>query len=153
MPLNLDPLCQAAVDLAKKCVPEGTPLDAGLLLDALYYRANLQPRYPALQSYLHPPVATRRDAPKKVELANDLRPLFQQFAERENPVLPDELFITLLKSDAGRDALLTRGAPESILANLQTKPSKARMEWRTSATRTAAMRWPAWLLPAAIRSS
>lgn len=52
---------------------------------------------------------------------------------------PDELFATLVNSDPGRDALIARGVPQFVLANLQPKPSKARAEWRASAARLAAI--------------
>ncbi len=36
MSLQLSPACQEAVELAKKTIPDGQPIDVGPLLGALY---------------------------------------------------------------------------------------------------------------------
>lgn len=68
MPLKLDPQCQAAIDLAKRALTDSVPLDAGLLLDALYHQAKLSARYPALEKYLRPRFPSGKKSPTKSRL-------------------------------------------------------------------------------------
>ena len=52
MPLMLDSTCQGAIDLAKRALVDGAPLDAPLLLAALYRQSDLKTAYPELEACL-----------------------------------------------------------------------------------------------------
>lgn len=161
MPLTLEPDCQAALDLAKRAVPEGQALDAGLLLAALYNTSEIHDRFARLAGFLPAPEPRRPSAPPRVPLAPDVQPVFQQFADSGDPVSAEDLFEALLASAAGRAALLGRGATEEGLSGILAEaglspPGPAGMEpgrsggsgppprppdeWRSSPARQEAIR-------------
>jgi len=136
--IKFDPQCQEGVDLAKKALEVGAELDAGILLSSLYYHGNLKTKFPALEKCLPRPVSRRQTTPAKVSLAPELRPVFQQFADRENPVTIEELFQALVNCEAGRQALARQGVSEPAVSGLRVAQPPADEGWRSSAARLSA---------------
>ncbi len=139
MALKLDPQCQAAVDLAKRALPEGTDLDVSVLLSSLYYRGDLKQKYPSLEKYLSEPVICRPTVPEKVALAPELRPLFQNFADLGKTVSAEELFQALLNCEAGRQALIKLGVTDLSLLGPTSGATATLSAWRSSAARLSAI--------------
>lgn len=139
MPIRFDPQCQAAVDLAKKALPEDAELNAETLLAALYHHAQLQSRFPELQRFLRAPVIRRNELPEKVSLARELRPVFQELADRNRPIGAEELFGTLIQSEPGRRLLLANGLTEHDLDRLRTSAQEKPAGWRGSPARLTAL--------------
>lgn len=131
--------CKRAVDLAKQALADGTPLDVLHLLDALYHATDLKQNetLATLARFLQEPQKLRDSVPR-VKMADGLKPIIHSLAHGR-PVSPSELFLALLTSDPGRQALTERGLPEpelqSLLEALQPKPG-----WRSSDQRRAALR-------------
>jgi hypothetical protein len=137
--MQLEPDCQAAIDLAKRAVSEGASRDAGLLLAALYHAAKLNALYPDLARFLAPPRPLREQAPVKVTLAVELRPLFQQFADAGRSISAKELFAAVAASEAGRGFLQRQGAGGQTVPAPSPDPAAAD-GWRSSEQRTAAIK-------------
>ncbi len=60
MSLQLDRACRDAVELAKRTIPDGQPIDAAALLTALYFTTPLRERWPALRPFLDEPREVRQ---------------------------------------------------------------------------------------------
>ena len=139
MALKLESQCQAAVDLAKRALPDGAELGAEVLLSSLYHHGNLKSKYPALEHYLPQPANQRPNVPEKVSLTPALRPIFQNFADREKPVSADELFRALVECDAGRQLLNRQGLSDAALVALLAPLPPKQTGWRGSAARLSAI--------------
>jgi ATP-dependent Clp protease ATP-binding subunit ClpA len=139
VPLVLDPKCLEAVDLAKRALPEGAPLDIPTLLAALYHAGGFQRSLPDLAHALPPP-PLRRDQAGKVALNDDLQPVFQRVANRNGPVLLEELFRELLASDPSWETLKSRGVPEPVILDALERLTTPTLAWRTSSERAEAIR-------------
>lgn len=144
MPLTFEPDCAGALDIAKKAVPEGAELGAGVLLRALFHSGGLAAEFPDLTPFLVPVDAVRAQVPSKVPLGAGLRPVFQSLAASERPVSLYTLFRAVLESQAGREALRELGVPERPMS---TGPAAgggngadgSTHAWRKGTTRTAAI--------------
>ncbi len=113
----LDPRCENAIVLAKRVLREGERLDIGLLLDALFHATDVKERFPALGVYLHEP-RPQRDVPlAKVPVAEPLQPLLRKALDRKPSPGPEEFFLMLARSDAGRRFLQDRGLPATEFEN------------------------------------
>jgi ATP-dependent Clp protease ATP-binding subunit ClpA len=142
VPLKLDPGAQAAIDLAKRTVPDGEAIGAGLLLAALYHAGELEERHASLARFLTAPAPIRPAVSARVPLAADVQPLLQGFADADHEVSALELFDALLASDAGRAALRGRGASDEDLAvavQSARELSAASAAWRASPERRQAL--------------
>ena len=84
MALNLSPEGQAALDLAKRALPEGEALGAGLLMASLLHSARLQEKFPELANRLEEPKPLRQVAPDKVPVEESLRLVLASLSQR-NP--------------------------------------------------------------------
>ena len=116
MSLPLAPDTQAALDRAKRAVPDGGELDVGLLMAALYHGTTLKERLPArLNACLQPPSAYRTTVPDKVPLAQPLQPLLARLRQSTAAVTPAELFRVLLDSEPGRACLRAGGLTDADL--------------------------------------
>jgi len=149
VPLTFAPDCQAAIDLAKRALADGAPLDARVLLAALYQQEAVARAHPGLDACLPPLVARRPEAQEKVGLAPDLQPVFQKLAATGTPISAATLFDALVESEAGRSALCDLGAPADVIAGLAGKsggsagpppppPPPPPGHWRTSDARRKA---------------
>jgi ATP-dependent Clp protease ATP-binding subunit ClpA len=138
MKLNLEPEAQAALDLAKRAVPEGGELDADLLLAALCHATALKDRHPKLAGTLPVPRATRRKPPDKVPVAASLQPVLQKVAKATAPVSAEGLFAALVESEPGRQCLRAHGVPPDEVAP-PGRPAAPVSEWRASSERAAAI--------------
>jgi len=139
MSLTFDSACQAAIDLAKRCLPGNAKLDIGLLMGALYHSTDLKTKYPFLEKHLPPPKPIREDLPT-VRLSEELMPLFNRLPEG-HPVCAEELFTLATNCDSGRKYLLSLGVAEEELASLLT-PSTVEKDptvWRGSLERQKAI--------------
>jgi ATP-dependent Clp protease ATP-binding subunit ClpA len=114
--LTFDPRCQAAIDLAKRSLPDGAALDTVTLLAALYREADISAKYPALGRFLPYIEAYRSKPPEKVPLAPNLRSAMQPLSSREDPIGAIELFEHILASESGRATLNARGVPAAAIA-------------------------------------
>ncbi|EGV16221.1 AAA family ATPase [Thiocapsa marina] len=153
MSLPLDPEARAALDLAKRSVPEGGELDVGLLLAALYHATDLKDRLPErLSACLERPSGERPTVPEKVPLAKPLQPLLARVIEHGVAVTPAALLGLLLDSDAAREYLRAAGLSDAELAAVSgilhaaaaesaqtTAPPAGETDWRTSPERRAAL--------------
>jgi ATP-dependent Clp protease ATP-binding subunit ClpA len=113
MGLNLDPQLQAALDLAKRALPEGARLDVDLLLDSLFHATPLGQRLSGYAPYFKAPAVLRPAPPAKVPLADAVKPVMERLAGSGNSISPAELFRALAESPAGRELLRARGMAES----------------------------------------
>jgi ATP-dependent Clp protease ATP-binding subunit ClpA len=116
MELNFDAACRAALDLAKRTIPEGSELDAGCLMESIYFTTNLKERFPQLSPYLQPPRTLRDGVPSKVPVAESLQPVLRSLAECGRPVTPDLFLLSLLRTETGRQGLVSRGMAEREIA-------------------------------------
>jgi ATP-dependent Clp protease ATP-binding subunit ClpA len=114
MALTLDADAQAALDLAKRAVPEGSELDVPTLAAALCQGGGGASLYPALAQKLLPPKPLRPEVPARVSVAAELRPVLGRLAEQGRPVSAEELLRAILETDSGRKLLATgwRASPE-----------------------------------------
>lgn len=153
VPLELDRDCQSALDLAKRCVADGEPLDAATLLAALVHSEPLRAGVPSLAKAVPPPRARRAEPPGRVALAEDLRPLFQRLADSGRVVSMEMLLAGLLRSEPGRAALrslrvpedavpqdLGSGGPERSSPAPDFGKDSGGSAWRASPGRSAALR-------------
>ena len=128
MALNLGNDSRAALDLAKRSLPEGEALGAGLLMASLYHAANLKETFPKLGTLLEEPVPVHQEVPEKVPLEESLRYVLADLGQRDNePLSAEEWLKTLMSSQVGRAFLESRGQG--------TEPSG----WRASSERGEAI--------------
>lgn len=151
MTLPLAPDTQAALDRAKRAVPDGGELDVGLLMAALYHGTALKDALPAqLNACLQPPPEYRTTVPDKVPLAPPLQPLLAPFRQSASAVTPAELFRALLDSEPGRACLRAGGLTDADLQTVaetlrsavpapQPAPLPAAAGWRATPQRRAAL--------------
>jgi ATP-dependent Clp protease ATP-binding subunit ClpA len=132
---------QSALDLAKRAVPPGSVLTAGLLMAAAYHEANLAEKAPQLASYLPAPQPLGEEVPDEVAIAEGLRPVFGELS-RASGVSVSQLMVALLRSAAGRNFIVEAGATEEIVdgavAALADGP-QGPVDWRTSPQRSEAI--------------
>jgi ATP-dependent Clp protease ATP-binding subunit ClpA len=108
--LNLGDDSRAALELAKRSLPEGEALGAGLLMASLYYGANLEDAFPRLAALLEEPMPIHRTAPEKVPLEESLRYVLADLDRRGNePLSAEEWLRVLMDSQAGRAFLESKG--------------------------------------------
>jgi ATP-dependent Clp protease ATP-binding subunit ClpC len=151
--LTFDPECQAAVDLAKRTVPEGQALGVGHLIATLFYRGNLAASLPSLAARIPEVTPLRDSVPEKVPLTDGLKPILRRLIRHAPPVTCSELFLALASSETGREFLRHHGATsdeiDAALAALdpppkpdsapQSAPNATPTAWRHSPQRAHAM--------------
>lgn len=113
----LSPEAQAALDLAKQAVPEGESLTPELLMAAAYHVGDMQHELPQLGPYLPEPARVHEKVPKRVPVADSLRPILYELSHDEMVTL-DELMTALVDSEAGQSLLAARGLPASELEDV-----------------------------------
>ena len=114
MALNLSPEGQAALDLAKRALPEGEALGAGLLMASLLHSARLQEKFPELANRLEEPKPLRQVAPDKVPVEESLRLVLANLSQRNpGPLGADEWLQALAGSPPGRAFLELKGPPSA----------------------------------------
>lgn len=125
---SFTPEATAALDLAKRAVPEGGQLTPELLLAAACHAAALEDSAPDLVSRLPAVVPVRDVAPDRVAVAEPLRPLLKDLAGRSEVTL-ETMVSTLLASAPVRDYLTGRGVPatavDSVIQTLGGRPIQA----------------------------
>ena len=120
MGLNLDADCQAALNLAKRTVPDGAELDAARLMAALYFSSTLKDRLPQLADLLERPPELRGLVSSQVPVAESLQPVLKGLAESGEIITPEKMFSALLHAKAGRECLIARGMAESEFDQIVT---------------------------------
>ncbi len=141
MSLTFDPEARAAVELAKRSLPDGGELDAEILLAALYHGTDLGQRLPDLAPFLEAPKPLREEAGEK-PVAEPLQAVLGQLPQ-DVPVGAEELFEALMQSDPGRDYLLRVGLSAELMrevnAALRKEAASAQgpggEDWRSSRER------------------
>jgi ATP-dependent Clp protease ATP-binding subunit ClpA len=139
--MKFDTKCQAAVDFAKRALPDEGELDVGLLVEALYYSTGLKDRLPHLAPFLNAPRPLRALSPATVPVAGSLKPLLAELDGRGHPLTAEECFLALITSAPGREFLKGRGASEkeikATLAILQPSrtPGQPPGGWRATGKR------------------
>jgi ATP-dependent Clp protease ATP-binding subunit ClpA len=143
------PEAQQALDVAKQATDEGGRLTAELLLAATYHVGEMSAELPDLAPCLPAPEPRRREVPESVEVAPELRPVFE-FLSHDDYVTLDELMIALLDSRAGQDFLRGAGLPEPALRQARSvvggrtlpEPTGAPADsgWRTSEERAQVLK-------------
>jgi ATP-dependent Clp protease ATP-binding subunit ClpA len=116
--MNFDPLAQAAVDLAKRAVPDGHKLDAMTLLAALVHGTGLRERYPQLARSLARPVERRKRTPAEVDVDETLQAALDELADAGRAVTADELAAALLENASVQHQLAAGGVGESEVASV-----------------------------------
>jgi ATP-dependent Clp protease ATP-binding subunit ClpA len=150
MSLNLDKECQTALDLAKRALPEGSALDPGLLMAALFHSTALKRKFPQLAPYLGEPVPRRADVPEKVPVAEPVQAVLRQLAAGGTATGAEDFFKALVRSDAGRQHLASLGLPANELAavagaapasaSAPPPPNDTPPGWRSSSQREDAIK-------------
>ena len=116
MPLNLNPESATARDFAKRCVPPGEKLGAGLLISAVFHATHVRERIPVLDPFFEKPVEDRDETPREIPIAENLiQPLSNLAKENPGPISPEDLFLKLLWSPAGMSFAAERGVTEEAL--------------------------------------
>jgi len=145
--LTFDPECQAAVDLAKRTVPDGAALGVAVLLSAVYHETEIHRLVPAFEPRIPKPAPLRPAPPEKVNLADPLKPILRKLIVTEHAVTAKELFLALVDSDAGREFLRRQGVRddevEQALPGLEgaaAQPAPATRGWRDSEARQEAVK-------------
>jgi ATP-dependent Clp protease ATP-binding subunit ClpA len=107
---HLDPECRAAIDLARRALPDGQRLDVACLLDALYHGSSLSSD-PALAPLgrLFPAPTPLHETPPPAAVEESVKRVLLELRGGP-PVTPARLFHALAHSDAGRRLLSGRGA-------------------------------------------
>lgn len=136
MGLKLDSECQAALDLAKRAVPEGGELDTILLLSAVYNSTHVREQHPELAPYLKPLEEVRKSTPAKVSVAESLQPVLGELSLSGTAVTAEKLFAALLDTEAAREHLKARHIPAKKTAD-EKAPESA---WRRSPEREAVIK-------------
>ncbi|MDR3719725.1 MAG: AAA family ATPase [Bryobacteraceae bacterium] len=150
MALNLDQDCQEALELAKRALPPGGELDAGLLMRATYNSTILRHRFPALAPYLTPVAAAAQPSGARLSVHSTLQPVLQSLVSQKL-VTPLMLLTALIESEAGRAHLARQGMGDrdfaALAANLRRNADRelasagpeACSAWRSSEERQKAM--------------
>lgn len=125
MGLNFDADCQAALDLARRALPDGAELDVAALMAALYHSTALKYRFPKLGPYLRQPVPRRAIASPGVPVAAPLQSVLDTLSAAGGRVTALDLFRELTASQAGRAALAAAGAPAGELDPFAPPPPAA----------------------------
>jgi ATP-dependent Clp protease ATP-binding subunit ClpA len=134
--LTLDPECQAAVDLAKRAVQQGSVLETGTLLAALYAAQSVRARHPELAASLSAPSPVRAETPAKVTLDEPLQSLFQRLVAGGAVVTALQMFDALVQSAAGRACLAAQANGQAA----QAEPIPPPASWKTSPERERVIR-------------
>jgi len=121
-PLPLTPDAQAALDLAKKAVPEGGALTTELLLAAAYHAAALDDpdQVPELAGYLPELTVQHADVPDTVSVDEGLRPLLRDLRGRDKINLQD-LFLAMFDSAAATSYLTGHGMADAELSQVRAR--------------------------------
>lgn len=153
MGLSFEDQCKAAVDLAKRTVPEGQSLEIAQLAPSLLHATDLKSRLPALAARVPPPVPVRPAVPESLPVGPSLSPILRRLMARQHAIAAGELFLALLDSDAGREFFQQQGvtgaeidAAVSVLEPAGQEPPAASVQpasetsgWRTSPARQKAI--------------
>ncbi len=111
---SFTPEAVAALDLAKRAVPDGGSLTPELLLAAACRTGSLEDRVPGLAAALPSLEPLRSTAPDRVDVAGPLRPVLQDLARRQSVTI-EEMARTLIGSASVREYLSGHGmAPAEI---------------------------------------
>lgn len=151
MTVNFDDETRSAIELAKSSLDGSAHLDVKTLMASLYYGTVIRERLPQLQTVFETPQPVRRA--DKVRVADDLKAILRQYADREMPVSSSELFVALASSPSGKAYLAQRGLSEEELAravdslhHFATQPAaptgsppQSESDWRRSAARREAV--------------
>ncbi len=133
---SFTPEANAALDLAKRAVPDGAALTAELLLAAVCHAADLQDEAPHLAAYLPDVTPVRPDPLAEVPVDEPLRPVLGELLHQHD-VGPRALALALVQSAPARRYLASRGMPpteiDQAITALGGQPGAA---WRGSAERT-----------------
>jgi ATP-dependent Clp protease ATP-binding subunit ClpA len=139
MALVFDPEAQQAIDLAKRSLPADGELDVGILLAALYRTPRLHGRLPDLTRFLPEPKPTSKRAGER-PVAAPLQPVLGTLPV-DTPIGADLLFHTLVSSDPGRAFMVSAGAGDEVIRQVEhalTGAAPAGDEstgWRSSSER------------------
>lgn len=117
MALNLDPEAQAALDGARRAVPDGGKLDVPLLMAALVHFTTLKAQLPRLVPRFPEPRMLRASAPEDLPVDSMLQPVLRHLASATAPVTAAELLRLLADSIAGRSFLAQSGVMEKDLGS------------------------------------
>ena len=136
------PDARAALDLAKRAVPDGAALTSEVLLAAAYHAAALEDQVPQLSPFLPDVSPLHAEPPKDVLVDDALRPVLGQLT-REPSVDLNALALALLQSPPTRRYLSGRGMSDTeINAAVAVLRGETGHEdehedqgWRTSAER------------------
>lgn len=144
--LKLAPEAQAALDLAKRALPEGQELSAGLLLASLYHAAELSDDFPELASRLDAPQPLRDETPERVPVAKALRRLLGDLALRSEPISGRDFFEALRASDVGQRFLSEAAeshadpaGPGAVERQAPASDPDGGIRWRDSEDRRGAL--------------
>jgi ATP-dependent Clp protease ATP-binding subunit ClpA len=153
---NFDAECRAAIDLAKRLVPDGKPLDVEHLLPALCQSAEVKARVPWLSGRIPAPAPVRSSPPRTVPVAGALQGILGLVGGAERSGTAIDLLRAVVASGGGREFLeRCRLRPEEVerlkgelSANGSSEGSPARGSgdgappggWRSSAERQEALR-------------
>lgn len=143
---NFDAECRAAIDLAKRVVPDGKALDVEHLIRALYYSTGLKARIPWLAGRILEPAPMRGQSPGTIPVARSLQGILGQVGGAERPGTAIDLFRAVIAGDAGREFLeRCRLSPEEIERigrALSQEPARPLPSdgWRPSQERQEAIR-------------
>lgn len=143
MALTFEPECRKAIEFAKKCLNQEEKLDHPLLLAALYHGTELKEHFPSLADFFQMPLIRRQDAPEMVKLADGLKPVFTELSSRRKAVGAEELFLILLRSDAGRHFCRSCGISDDMMDSIFSRSSpvgESAGGWHTSGEREEAIR-------------
>ena len=110
MGLRLDDEVQAAIDEAKRAVPDGDELDTALLLAAVLHHTSLRDTLPDEVTARLPAPGPLRDSPEeKVRVAEPLRAVLAELGQAGDLVTPKRMLHALARSAAGRELLAANG--------------------------------------------
>ncbi|MCX6619543.1 MAG: hypothetical protein NTY38_00385, partial [Acidobacteria bacterium] len=125
MALNFSPSAQAALALAKRCVPAGGMLDIPGLMAAVCHQTEIAAEEPEAAAALDRPVPLRADSDAPVPVAPELQEVFRDLHARGEEITPRILFTEL----AVRGAFVR-----------EVSPVKAQPVWKSSPERQQAIR-------------
>ncbi len=112
------PEAQAALDLAKRVVPQGGELTPELLMAAAYKSGHLDEEVPQLGAFLPELPRGHRKVPEEVTVAEPLGPVLHELSH-DDMVTLDQLMAGLITSDAGHRFLAARGMSDQDLTTVE----------------------------------
>lgn len=116
MKLSLDAESLAALDLAKRSVPEDAEVDLRQLLAALIHGTDLGSRFPELARRVPEPQPVTAE-PGRRRVSADLRTVLDRVAGAAE-ASPDAVLAAIESSPAGHDLLVALGVPDGELEEL-----------------------------------